>query len=128
MAVAVLETRTTGTVIHRPATRPTLSVVLVSPAGELSSCQKVIRRLTSSGAVVFAHEVQAEDDSFGADSAAISDIVWTIGSTVDRATGEFPELPVILVGHGSMASAALSFTDLFPDDCLGLVLTKRPSA
>jgi hypothetical protein len=128
MAVTVLETRTTGTVIHRPETHPTLSVVLVSPAGELSSCQKVIRRLTSSGAVVFAHEVQAEDDSFRADGAAISDIVWTIGSTVDHATREFPELPVTLVGHGPIASAALAFTDLFPDDCVGLVLTEGPSA
>jgi hypothetical protein len=128
MTVAVLETRTTGTVIHRPATHPTLSIVLVSPAGELSSCQKVIRQLTSSGAVVFIREIQAEGGAVGTDSAAISDIVWTIGGTVDQATGEFPELPVILVGHGSTASAALAFTELFPDDCLGLVLTQPPSA
>ena len=127
MTVTVLEAPTTGTVIHRQASRPTHVVVLVSPYGELSSCRRVIGQLTSSGAVVFAHEVEADADAPSADSAAISDVVWTIGAAVDRATGEFPGLPVILVGHSSTAPAALAFTELFPDECR-LVLTERAAA
>jgi len=128
MTVAVLEPPTTGTVIHRQASRPTHVVVLVSPLGGLSSCRQVIGQLTSSGAVVFAQEVESDGDSLSADTATITDVVWAISAAVDRASSEFPGLPVILVGHASTAPAALAFTELFPDECQGLVLTERTAA
>jgi len=128
MTVAVLEAPTTGTIIHRQASRPTHVVVLMSPLGGLGSCRKVIGQLTSSGAVVLAQEVESDSESNGADSMTISNVVWTIGSAVDRASAEFPGLPVILVGHASTAPAALAYTELFPDECRGLVLTERTAA
>jgi hypothetical protein len=128
MTVTVLEAPTTGTAIHHPAVRPTHIVVLVSPFGGLGSCRKVVRQLTSSGAVVFTQEVESGSDPSGDDSATIGDMIWTISATVDRATATFPGLAVILVGHGSTANAALAFTELFPDECQGLVVTERSAA
>jgi len=127
MTVAVLEAQITGPVIHRQTARPTHVVVLVSPQGGLSSCNRVIGQLTSSGAVVLAQEVESGSDGHGTDSATISDVVWSIGAAVDRAGVEFPGLPVVLVGHASTAPAALAFTELFPNECR-LVLTERAAA
>jgi len=128
MSVSVLEAPATGTTIHRPASCPTLVVVLVSPRGGLGSCGQVIGELTASGAVVYAAEVDSASSRLDADCAALSDVVWTISDTLDRATKELPGLPVVLVGHASTAAGALAFTELYPDECNGLVFTERNAA
>jgi len=128
MTVAVLEAPRTGTAIHRQATRPTHVVVLVSPLGGLSSCRRVMSQLTTSGAVVFAEEVDSVSPNLDADCAGLGDVVWTISNTLHRATKEFPGLPVVLVGHASTAAGALAFTELYPDECTGLVFTEQAAA
>jgi len=102
--------------------------VLVSLRGGLPSCELVIPRLTSDGAVVFAQEVDSIATRLDADCAALSDVVWTISHTIDRATKDFPGLPVVLVGHAHTAAGALAFTELYPDECEGLVVTERSAA
>jgi hypothetical protein len=111
--------------IARPASIPRLIVVLVSLRGGLPSCELVIRRLTSDGA---AQEVDSIATRLDADCAALSDVVWTISHTIDRATKDFPGLPVVLVGHAHTAAGALAFTELYPDECEGLVVTERSAA
>jgi hypothetical protein len=129
MTIALLQRHAeTGTDNDRLAVLPHLVVVLVSPAGGLGSCGTVISELSASGAVVYAEEVDSIAARLDLDCAALSDVVWTISNTLERANADFPGLPVVLVGHASTAAGALAFTELYPGQCTGLVLTERTAA
>jgi pimeloyl-ACP methyl ester carboxylesterase len=102
-----------------PRIRPHLVVVLVSPPGGRASCEPVIGRLIASGAFVFTEEIAEHAQ----DSQALGDAVWRIAASVARAAGRFRGVPVVLVGHGSGAAAAVAYSDLYADELDGLVLT-----
>jgi pimeloyl-ACP methyl ester carboxylesterase len=129
MTVALLDANELpGLAPQGSASTPHVVVVLVSPRGGLSSCRSAIARLTSGGAAVYAEEVESVYPKLDADCAALSDVVWTIGTTLDRATKEFPGLPVVLIGHASTGAGALAFAELYPGGCEALVLTQKAAA
>lgn len=104
------------------AAAPRMSVVLIAPAGQLGACRSAIERARSQGAAVFTEEIGSDDlDLFGSFAHAID----AISLAVDDATHLFPTTPVVLVGHAAAGIAVRAFSELYPGEIAGVVVTDR---
>jgi hypothetical protein len=103
-------------VIRDEATAPRLLVILVAPSSALRQCDAAVDNATLAGAITVICEVDATEPMV---TFAVGDVLRTL----DHAAAAYPELPIVIVGHGDAASVASLAADACGDEISGLVLT-----
>ena len=109
-----------------PPGAPTWVAVLVHGYGEhIGRYQWVADRLTSDGAVVYAHDHVGHGRSEG-ERALVEDferVVDDLHLLVERAREEHPDLPLVLIGHSMGGMIAARYTQRHPDALAATVLS-----
>ena len=103
-------------VIRDEATTPRMVVVLVAPSHALRQCDAAVDNAVLAGAVTATCEVDVTDRML---TSAVGEVL----RTVDDAAADYPDLPIVVVGHGDAAGVASMAADACGDDISGLVLT-----
>lgn len=109
-----------------PAADPTWVAVLAHGYGEhVGRYAWVADRLTADGAVVYAHDHVGHGRSEG-ERVLVEDfeaVVDDLHLLVERARGEHPGLPVVLVGHSMGGMIAARYTQRHPETLTATVLS-----
>lgn len=109
-----------------PPGDPTWVAVLAHGYGEhIGRYQWVADRLTSDGAVVYAHDHIGHGRSEGERVLIeyFEPVVDDLQMLVQRAHVEYPDLPLVLIGHSMGGMIAARHAQLYPDSLTALVLS-----